>query len=44
MAPKSYSFDIIQQGGISWILGTQYYPFGHDELADTVQRHSTCRS
>jgi predicted RecB family endonuclease len=38
MAPKSYSFDIIQQGGISWILGTQYYPFGHDELADTVQR------
>jgi len=38
MAPKNYNFDIIQQGGISWILGSQHYPFGHDELADSVQR------
>jgi len=38
MAPKNYSYEIIQRSGISWILGTQYYPFGQDEFADTVQR------
>ncbi len=38
MAPKSYNYEIIQRGGISWILGTQYYPFGHEELANAVQR------
>ena len=37
MAPKSYSYEIIRSGGISWILGTQFYPFGHQELADTVR-------
>jgi len=38
MAPKSYTYEIFQRGGISWILGTQYYPFGHTDLAATVQR------
>ncbi len=37
MAPKNYSYEIIQQGGISWILGSQFYPFGYRELADTVR-------
>jgi len=37
MAPKNYSHDIIQRGGISWILGTQFYPFGYQELAETIK-------
>lgn len=37
MAPKSYSFQIIEAGGISWILGTQFYPFGHQRVADAVR-------
>lgn len=37
MSPKSYSFEIIEAGGISWVLGTQFYPFGHQELADAVR-------
>jgi hypothetical protein len=37
MAPKNYSFEIIEAGGISWILGTQFYPFGHQQLADAVR-------
>ncbi|HTZ98477.1 MAG TPA: hypothetical protein VMB18_18890 [Terriglobales bacterium] len=39
MAPKNYSHEIIQQGGISWILGTQFYPFGHQELVETLKNH-----
>lgn len=38
MAPKNYNYEIIQQGGISWILGNQFYPFGYQDLADTVRR------
>jgi hypothetical protein len=37
MAPKNYSYEIIQRGGISWILGTQFYPFGYDKLAERVR-------
>jgi hypothetical protein len=37
MAPKSYNYQIIQAGGISWILGKQFYPFGHEELARQVR-------
>jgi hypothetical protein len=37
MAPKSYSFQIIQAGGISWILGIQFYPFGAQRLAETIR-------
>jgi hypothetical protein len=33
MAPKNYNFEIIKRGGLFWILGTQFYPFGHQELA-----------
>jgi hypothetical protein len=38
MAPKSYNYEMIQHGGISWILGTQHYPFGQDELANIIQQ------
>lgn len=37
MAPKSYSYELIERGGISWILGTQFYPFGYEGLAETVR-------
>jgi hypothetical protein len=37
MAPKSYSYEIIQTGGISWILGNQFYPFGAQKFADSVR-------
>jgi hypothetical protein len=37
MAPKNYNYEIIQRGGVSWILGTQFYPFGHQELATEVR-------
>jgi len=37
MAPKSYNYEIIKRGGLSWILGTQFYPFGHQELAAGVR-------
>lgn len=37
MAPKSYNYEIIERGGLSWILGTQFYPFGHQELAAEVK-------
>jgi hypothetical protein len=37
MAPKNYNYEIIQRGGVSWILGTQFYPFGHQELAAEVR-------
>ena len=36
MAPKNYNYEIIQRGGVSWILGNQFYPFGYHELAETV--------
>lgn len=35
MAPKNYN--IIQRGGVSWVLGSQFYPFGYQGLADTVR-------
>jgi hypothetical protein len=37
MAPKNYNYEIIERGGLSWILGTQFYPFGHQELAAEVR-------
>jgi hypothetical protein len=37
MAPKNYNYEIIQQGGISWVLGNQFYPFGYEDLANTVK-------
>ncbi|MGD0986386.1 MAG: hypothetical protein ABR874_01165 [Candidatus Sulfotelmatobacter sp.] len=37
MAPKNYNYEIIERGGVSWILGTQFYPFGHQELAAEVR-------
>jgi hypothetical protein len=37
MSPKNYNYEIIQRGGISWILGTQHYPFGQDEFAESVR-------
>jgi len=37
MAPKNYSYQIIQDGGISWILGSQFYPFGYQDLAKSVR-------
>jgi hypothetical protein len=37
MAPKNYNYEIIQQGGISWVLGSQFYPFGYQDLADTIR-------
>jgi hypothetical protein len=37
MAPKNYNHEIIELGGVSWILGTQFYPFGHQELATSVR-------
>jgi len=43
MAPKSYSFDIIQRGGISWILGTQYYPSAMRNLLKPSNAGCTCQ-
>jgi hypothetical protein len=37
MAPKSYNNEIINRGGVSWILGTQFYPFGHQDFAAEVR-------
>jgi hypothetical protein len=37
MAPKNYNYQIIQQGGVSWILGSQFYPFGYQDLAQRVR-------
>jgi len=39
MAPKNYNYEIIQRGGVSWILGTQFYPFGHQDLAAEVREN-----
>jgi hypothetical protein len=38
MAPKNYTYEMIRAGGLSWILGTQHYPFGHTALANRVSR------
>lgn len=38
MAPKNYTYEIIERGGLSWVLGTQFYPFGHQELATEVKK------
>lgn len=37
MAPRSYNYQIIEAGGISWVLGNQYYPFGQEALAREVR-------
>lgn len=37
MAPKTYIYETIKRGGISWILGRQFYPFGQDDFAAQVR-------
>jgi hypothetical protein len=36
-APKSYTYEIIQQGGFSWLWGDQFYPSLAGELAHRVR-------
>jgi predicted RecB family endonuclease len=38
MAPKNYNYEIIERGGVSWILGSQFYPFGQEELAEAIRQ------
>ena len=38
MAPKNYIFETIKRGGISWILGRQFYPFGYADFAAQIRK------